>query len=149
MKRVFAWLPALCWMAVIFIMSAMPGDVSGAQSGFVTQIVMRVLALVTGGAQIDAQAAELLIRKAAHMAEYAVLFWLMLRGLRFEGVRRPMLTALLLCAGYACTDELHQSFVGGRGPSPVDVMIDTAGAAVMMAACALALYMKKQWPRAG
>ena len=30
----------------------------------------------------------------------------------------------------AATDEIHQAFVPDRGPSPVDVMIDTAGASV-------------------
>ncbi len=33
MKKAGAWLGALAWMGVIFMMSAMPGDVSGAQSG--------------------------------------------------------------------------------------------------------------------
>ena len=33
MKKFVAWLPALAWMGVIFMMSAMPGDISGEQSG--------------------------------------------------------------------------------------------------------------------
>ena len=31
---------------------------------------------------------------------------------------------------YAITDEYHQSFVAGRGPSATDVCIDTAGVCI-------------------
>ena len=34
----------------------------------------------------------------------------------------------LLAIIYAATDELHQKFVAGRGPSIRDVMIDSMGA---------------------
>jgi VanZ family protein len=35
---------------------------------------------------------------------------------------------LLITVAYAISDEWHQSFVEGRHGSPVDVLIDTAGA---------------------
>jgi VanZ family protein len=35
---------------------------------------------------------------------------------------------------YAVTDEIHQTFVPTRNGSPVDVLIDAAGAATAMAA---------------
>ena len=35
---------------------------------------------------------------------------------------------LLLCIGYAITDELHQAFVPGRTPKLLDVLIDSSGA---------------------
>ena len=47
------------------------------------------------------------------------------------GPSRAALVALLLSSAYAATDELHQSFVEGRHGTPVDWMIDTAGAALM------------------
>ena len=147
MKRVFAWLPALCWMAVIFIMSAMPGDVSGEQSGFVMELAMAALDFIKGGwaaANVDTALLELVIRKAAHMAEYAILFACYVRALRFEGARHPRALALVLCAAYACTDEYHQSFTEDRGPSPVDVMIDTAGAAAMWALTAAISRMHRR-----
>ena len=40
------------------------------------------------------------------------------------------LLAGFLCAGFAATDEYHQSFVAGRGPSVRDVCIDTFGAMI-------------------
>lgn len=131
MRRLRAWLPAVIWMGVIFAMSAMPGDVSGETSGTLMRVVMGVLSFVLGGdaaAAIEPDFIHLLIRKGAHMAEYAVLFLLYHRALRLEGAKRPGLLALALCAAYAATDELHQAFVAGRGPSVVDVCIDTLGA---------------------
>ena len=146
LRRGMAW--ALCagWMAFIFLMSAMPGDVSGAQSGTVVRILLAVLDAVWGPAEVSPQALsllELLVRKAAHMTEYAVLALLYSHALRLSGAKRPARYALLLCLLYAATDEFHQSFVGGRGPSPVDVMIDTAGAALALAGWGLIKKLRR------
>lgn len=131
MKKALAWAMCLAWMAVIFAFSAMPGDVSGAQSGRITALVMRLLSLLPGERfAASAATVEWIVRKGAHMTEYAVLFLLYHRALRLSGVRRCGLLALALCAAYATTDELHQCITPERGPSPVDVMIDTAGAAI-------------------
>ena len=92
--------------------------------------------LLPGGADIPQDIVHLIVRKGAHMAEYAVLFALYRRALRLSGARRPGVLALVLCAAYAATDEMHQGFVAGRGPSAVDVAIDTAGAAAMWAVMA-------------
>ena len=68
----------------------------------------------------------------AHMAVYALLALVILRGL--AGGRRPgvtgarLLLAALLAAAYGITDEYHQSFVPGRDPSARDVAADAAGA---------------------
>ena len=133
MDKVKAWLGALVWMGVIFLMSAMPGDVSGAQSGRLAQLLLSAVSCLLGedaASGIPMDAIHLLLRKGAHMAEYAVLYLLLHRALRLSGAGRPAACALLLCAAYAATDEWHQRFVPGRGPSPADVAIDTAGAAL-------------------
>ena len=145
-----AW--ALCagWMSFIFLMSAMPGDVSGAQSGTVVRILLALLDALPGRIELSANALsrlELLGRKAAHMTEYAILFFLLSFSLRQSGARRIHLKALLLCACYAATDEWHQSFVGGRGPSIVDVGIDTLGAALALCVQALAAHVWKRRKR--
>ena len=137
LRRGMAWALCIGWMAFIFLMSAMPGDVSGAQSGTVVRILLALHDALFGHAELSPQALSLLetlVRKAAHMAEYAVLALLLCHAMRLSGMKRPARRALLVCLVYAATDEFHQSFVGGRGPSPVDVMIDTAGAALAMAA---------------
>ena len=53
MKKAAAWALCVLWMMVIFMMSEMPGDVSGAQSGFVTELVKRALAFVLGAQTAD------------------------------------------------------------------------------------------------
>lgn len=76
-----------------------------------------------------------LIRKAAHMTEYFVLFLLTHRLLTwYYPEKRVWGYALLLCIVYAATDEYHQSFVPGRGASIVDVGIDTTGAILALVA---------------
>jgi VanZ family protein len=64
---------------------------------------------------------DTILRKAAHLTEYAILGLLLLRALGREGA------AFLLGAAYALTDEIHQHFVHGRHASPVDVAIDSTG----------------------
>ncbi|HEY8629868.1 MAG TPA: VanZ family protein [Gaiellaceae bacterium] len=96
------WLPVLIWAAVIFTLSSIPS-------------------LSTGLGTWDT-----ILRKGAHLTEYAVLGGLLYRALD----REPL--ALAAGIAYAATDELHQYFVRGRHASPVDVAIDAVGVAVGM-----------------
>jgi VanZ family protein len=73
---------------------------------------------------------DLVGRKLIHFAEYAVLTFLWWRALRrVTSPGRAALLAFLIASGYAVTDEYHQTFVEGRHGSPVDWLIDSAGAA--------------------
>lgn len=75
-----------------------------------------------------------LIRKAAHLTEYAILAVLLWRGFRFRRINvRGSLwpkgaIALAIAVIFAATDEYHQAFVPTRGSSGGDVMIDGCGA---------------------
>ena len=150
MKKAGAWLGALAWMGVIFMMSAMPGEVSGAQSGRIAQLALRAIALLFGedaASGVSPDVINLLVRKGAHMAEYAILFLLYRRALHASGARRLGLAALCLCACYAATDEFHQAFVAGRGPGVADVGIDTLGAALAWGALGALRRMKGKGKR--
>jgi len=72
---------------------------------------------------------DTILRKAAHMAEYGLLWFLWYRALRTPS---PLPAAAITLA-YAATDEWHQSFVEGRHGTPVDVLIDAAGVALAIA----------------
>lgn len=135
MNKAMAWVMAALWMGVIFTMSAMPGEISGQQSGAVVELLMTLLAHLPGSPAIRPDTLALLVRKGAHMAEYAVLCLLLGRALRLSGVRRPLVAAVALSAAFAATDELHQGFVDGRSAMVTDVVIDTAGAALGALAC--------------
>jgi VanZ family protein len=94
------WLPVVAWAAVIFAFSAVP-DLGTGLGGW-----------------------DLLLRKLAHTAEYAVLGALLLRAL---GAPLPAFAAGVV---YAISDEVHQHFVPGRRGAPLDVLIDAVGVAV-------------------
>jgi VanZ family protein len=97
------WLPVVAWTALIFALSSVP-DLGTGLGGW-----------------------DLVLRKLAHAAEYAVLGALLQRALN-----RPAL-AFVLGTLYALSDEIHQSFVPGRQGSPLDVALDAAGVAVGVA----------------
>jgi VanZ family protein len=101
-----AWLPVVVWAAVIFAFSSVPSLNSG-----------------LGGW-------DLVLRKCAHMTEYAILAVLVLRA------SGSAAWALGLTVAYAVSDEVHQTFVRGRHGSPVDVAIDAAGALLGLGAYA-------------
>lgn len=134
-----AWFWVGLWMALIFV---------GSTGWFSDDNTSRFLApllrwLFPGIGEETIQAIRLLIRKGAHLAEYAVLAVLMARAWRLswpEWTRRAPAAAaaavLACCAAYAASDEWHQSFVASRMGSPRDVLIDTAGAALGLAAAA-------------
>ena len=79
---------------------------------------------------------DLLLRKGAHMAEYAVLLLLWWRALSV--LQRPRLAprvatvimAWTLTVLYAASDEYHQTFVPGRHGRLMDAAIDAAGASL-------------------
>jgi VanZ family protein len=82
---------------------------------------------------------HLLVRKAAHVTEYAILAGLLFRALRWsiEGFWRRAGVALLPALLLAPLDEFHQSFVPTRSSSPMDVLIDYTGAIVGVVICRL------------
>ena len=78
---------------------------------------------------------HLLVRKCAHLTEYAVLALLFWRAVRkpVKKDARPWSwrlagAAILFVALYASSDEWHQTFVPGRDGCVRDVFIDTTGA---------------------
>lgn len=132
----FSFLPAILVMYMIFSFSSQTGTDSGNLSheiGYkIVSVADQILDknLTEYEKEIYINKIEVPLRKLAHMTEYAVLavciaFPLYVYGVRGIGL---LLLAGLFCFGFACTDEFHQSFVAGRGPSRRDVLIDSIGA---------------------
>jgi VanZ family protein len=93
---------------------------------------------------------RLLVRKAAHLALYAVLALLLYRALgSVRGLSVPSRLALVLAvvATMGCVDEWHQGFVRSRSARVGDVWIDALGGAVgLVAARAIeALRERAAW----
>ena len=81
--------------------------------------------------------AHLLVRKAAHVIEYAILAGLLFRALRglVAGFWWRGVTAFVPAMIFAVADEYHQSFIPSRTGSPTDMLIDCGGAAVGILIC--------------
>lgn len=73
-----------------------------------------------------------MLRKNAHFIAYLILGILVMNALRSsrEYGYQSIALALLICALYAISDEIHQIYVPGRSGELRDVMIDSVGASV-------------------
>ena len=131
-----SFLPALLVMYMIFSFSAQNGTESGDLSFKVSVKLVEVgsevldMKLTDSEIQMYANKYHHYVRKLGHMTEYCVLAITLCVPLYAYGVRGIWLYLLagFLCAGFAATDEYHQSFVGGRTPAIKDVGIDSSGA---------------------
>lgn len=133
-RRALPWAAVGLWAAVIFWFSAQDGTRSGGMSGSITA---RLAAILPGWNSLspEKQAARVdflhhLVRKGAHMSEYAVFGALLMnawmRQRRCAGKRSAVLAAFCGLL-YAASDEFHQLFVPGRAGLVTDVLIDFGG----------------------
>ena len=126
-ELIWRYAPLIIWMALISYAS------SNEFSALNTSRVVRplLLWLFPNISEESIGLAHFLVRKAAHITEYAVLGWLAART--FEGSSRAYLrqrwfvAGLLLIVIHALLDEYHQSFVPSRTGSLYDSGIDIAG----------------------
>lgn len=110
---IYRWGPAVIVMVAIFLFSSIPST-----------------GLPTFGTY------DLIAKKGGHMLGYALLAAAYLHGFG-RGDPGSYRNAFLLAVLYAVGDEIHQSFVPGRGPWVVDIGIDGIGAAIGLAAAGL------------
>ena len=101
-RKVGRWMLVALWMGVIFAFSSRPGYTLPSYGTW-----------------------DIIVKKGAHVTEYAILGWLIQRAL---GTGRAGWQAWLVAVAYAATDELHQSLVPDRNARVTDVVIDAAGA---------------------
>ena len=121
------WGPLILWMAVI---SGLSTDAfSAAQTGRLLMPLLRLLFPAASLATLDLL--HVVIRKGAHVTEFAILALLWYRALdwpRSGWQNKAALTAFVLAAGFGALDEAHQLFVPSRTASIVDVGWDGLGA---------------------
>jgi VanZ family protein len=123
------WLPVLIWLGAIFIGSS---DLMSAEH--TSRFLVPFLRWLKPEISLETLAAiQFVVRKCAHLTEYAILALLFFRAV-FRGthLKRSMsilcVSVWIACVLVAAADEFHQSFVESRGASAWDVMIDSAGA---------------------
>ena len=130
-----SWGPPLLWMAIIATLSTSP--FGAASTGrIIPPIVGWLLPWLTPA---HLELAHVGIRKAAHLAEYAILAGLWWRGFTRDGVlrgRAAVAGAFAVSVAWACVDEALQSLAPGRESSAADVLVDAAGAAAALTVAA-------------
>ena len=119
-RYLFAFLPPVLWAALIFLLSSYS--------------VLPSFELST---------LDFIFKKSAHMFVYAVLYWLLFRGVRISlNLKKSSLAPntintyllwlpLILVFCYSLTDEIHQSFVPGRHGTLRDMGYDMLGVLIV------------------
>lgn len=117
----------IIWMIFIFIMSNTNGNDSSSQSNFFADIILQFL-------NIDKETLTFLIRKLAHMSEYAILALFTYYALIKIAFNKRIIFQItfLISFLYACSDEFHQLFISGRSGQFTDVLIDSTGCLIML-----------------
>lgn len=125
-KCVASCLLVLIWMSLIFMISHTPNDASYEASKEIVSSVVGNTA--TNTMVLNGMTLNKLVRKLAHVVEYFVLSMLVINALKNYNLTNKQLYmySLTLCTLYACSDEIHQYFVG-RSASISDILIDTCG----------------------
>lgn len=122
--RWFKWLPVIAWCFLIFYFTSSPL----ATGNSTAKIIAENTNLPYNGIEM----VNVAIRKYAHLTAFGILAILFLRAML--PCRRTYLLAWAFTTLYAFSDEWHQAFVPGRNASVRDVMLDSMGALIFLAA---------------
>ncbi|MSQ83718.1 MAG: hypothetical protein EXR77_12675 [Myxococcales bacterium] len=139
-SRTVRALPALLWMAAIWLSSARPWpQASNLIADFLLTLPQFVLALLV----------VVPPDKVIHLLVYAVLaglwWWALLPG-RADLPRGRAMAAWAIAVVFGGIDELHQGFVAGRSRDAADWGADAMGA--LLAVVLLAALQQRQTKRA-
>ena len=128
---------SLAWTGLVLFFGSM--YFGAERTGTFLLPVLHELAPLTS---LHAQELHALLRKAAHVTEFAVLAVLWFQAL---AGRRHALTAgwiaLAICLACAVADEAHQSRLPNRTASVRDVVIDGGGAVLALS------VVRRRWQR--
>src|SRR2546427_9584539 len=129
--RLAPWLPPVLWMAVTAWLST---DIASGEH--TSQLLLPALRwLLPWATPGQLHTVHRLLRKGAHLTEYAILAALWYRAFTRErnlSARAASWTAFAISLAWAALDEWHQSFLPSRTSSAMDVALDGAGAALAL-----------------
>lgn len=131
MKHKTLFLVSLAWTLVVLVaiwgFSAQGSNETTALSGGLARKIAEWL-----GGRFDVHQTEAVLRKLAHFTIFMAL-GIGLTGMLLSQVHLPVVSmVVLLGTVFAAADEIHQSFVPGRSPRVMDVLIDLSGVIVGM-----------------
>lgn len=149
MTRLWRYGPLLLWMAFIFFAST--AQLSASNTSRIIRPLL--LWLFPDSSEETLAFAHFIVRKLAHLTEYAVLGLLAARAFTTSSHqslrRRWFLFSLLLVIVYALSDEFHQRFVPARTGSIYDSFIDIAGGFIALLVLLIWRKVKRKRREAG
>ena len=121
--KILLHIMVVAWVCVIFMLSLQEGDVS---SNLSNNIVQDIIGEQDNINDVNSfSAIKTIVRKSAHVTEYAILAILLCFNITKTKYRYIFVLLTGICV--ASTDEFIQTFVEGRGGSVTDVFIDSIG----------------------
>ena len=145
LHRLWRYGPILLWIALIFWASTDQFSSENTAS-FIQPWIQW---LFPGMNPAGVETLHAVIRKSAHVAEYAIFALLVARALIGSSIRLFswgwLVISLLMLTAVAVTDEFHQSFVPSRTAAITDVLIDMSGGLVALGILALWRLARRRW----
>ena len=132
-ERIILLILLLGTFSIIFGFSSQDGEKSESISKKITEEIVKRIPQIQEKEQDEreliTQRTEKVIRKLAHFSIYTVVGILLMALISTYQIKERNKTIISIIIGiiYACSDEIHQSFVPERSPMITDVMIDTMG----------------------
>lgn len=112
--------PLVIWIGVIFFLSSSQGSMNET-----SRIIRPLLEFFFPAASPETLTFyHGIIRKLAHVTEYAILGFLSMRAFK---AGQAILAASVILIGVASIDEINQSFNPARTGAAIDVLLDLAG----------------------
>ena len=127
----------IIWMVGVFLLSNQRGTESSSLS-------KKFALILCFGNEETADNFEPLVRKIAHIIEYAIgamIFYGILCTYPKIPFQAKVGITMAFIIVYAGSDELHQLYIDSRNGSYMDVGIDAVGGALGLAACYLLGYL--------
>lgn len=145
--KITVWIACLSWMGMIFYFSSQPSGVSLQESGSIL-VQMNKIEKDDVDNISDSKVLKLQhnIRKSAHFILYSGLGFLAALSIALI-TYKSLITysvAWLIAVLYSISDEVHQYFVPGRGPTFSDIKLDTVSA---LAGVVTAVVIIELWRR--
>ena len=142
------WLPVVLWAVLIF--SASGDKKSVHHSSRIIEPLVRWL--IPDISDEAVRTTVLVVRKCAHVTEFAIFALLLWRAARATiykqsagWSRKATVFAITGAVLFAISDEVHQSYVPGRQGAAMDVLIDSLGVAGGLFCLWLVGRWRKKW----
>lgn len=105
-KKSAHWIAIIAWAGIIFYLSHQPGLKSSLPDFW-----------------------DFIFRKIAHISEYAVLTFLLIKTFIHYNItnKKAIVLAAVISICCAIGDEYHQTFISGRSGCVQDILIDSVG----------------------